>query len=329
MYTIFCYVYVPPRTLDAWVLRMTVALGVAQVEVVEVGPRDGLQNEATQLPVSAKVEFIQRAIAAGLRRIEATAFVHPTRVPQMADAEELMAAVPRGGGVSYIGLVLNRRGFERAVDAGIDEVNVVIVATDTFSQRNQGTTTEAGIAVWTEIASLAHRADIRPTVTISAAFGCPFEGEVSPDRIRDIARLAIDAGPAEITLADTIGVAVPTQVSELIGSVGDISAGTPLRCHLHNTRNTGYANAVAAFQAGVTALDASIGGIGGCPFAPHSTGNIATEDLVYLLNRMGVKTGLRLDALIETGKWIGEQLGTQVPSLVGRAGPFPPTAEPH
>ncbi|CAI7974612.1 MULTISPECIES: hydroxymethylglutaryl-CoA lyase [Parafrankia] len=293
------------------------------ITICEVGPRDGLQNEKTLLPTETKVTLIQRAVAGGVRRVEATAFVHPKRVPQMADAEQVMAQVPRDSGVSYIGLVLNRRGFERAARAGVDEVNMVVLATETFSERNQGMTVEASLRAWSEIAGLAHEAGIRPSVTLSAAFGCPFEGEVSPDRVRDLARRVVESGPAEIALADTIGVGVPTQVTELVAAVRDVAPGVALRCHFHNTRNTGYANAVAAVSAGVETLDASAGGIGGCPFAPAATGNIATEDLVYLLDRMGVATGVDLGELAATGRWIGEQLGIDVPALLGRAGTFP------
>ncbi|WP_018504774.1 hydroxymethylglutaryl-CoA lyase [Parafrankia discariae] len=293
------------------------------ITICEVGPRDGLQNEKTLLPTETKVELIRRAVAGGVRRIEATAFVHPKRVPQMADAEQVMAQVPRDGGVSYIGLVLNRRGFERALQAGVDEVNMVVLATETFSERNQGMTVEASLRAWSEIAELARQAGIRASVTLSAAFGCPFEGEVSPERVRDLARRVTESEPAEIALADTIGVGVPTQVTELVAAVRDVAPGVALRCHFHNTRNTGYANAVAALGAGVETLDASAGGIGGCPFAPAATGNIATEDLVYLLDRMGVPTGVDLRQLADTGRWIGAQLGTDVPALLGRAGPFP------
>lgn len=300
------------------------------VELVEVGPRDGLQNERAVLPTEAKVAFIRQAIAAGIRRIEATSFVNPKRVPQMADAEDVMAAVPRLREVSYIGLVLNRRGFERAATAGVDQVNVVVVATDAFSQRNQGMTTEEGLRVWAEIAGLAHRSGVQPTLTIAAAFGCPFEGEVTSTRVGDLVRRAGDAGPAEVALADTIGVGVPTQVVELVETVREAFPGVPLRCHFHNTRNTGYANAITAVQAGVSALDVSMGGIGGCPFAPTATGNIATEDLVYVLERMGVETGVKLETVAAAGAWVGEQLGIQVPALLGRAGPFPrSTATPR
>lgn len=295
----------------------------SHVGTVEVGPRDGLQNEDVVLATETKVEFVERAVASGARRLEATAFVHPQRVRQMADAEAVMSRVPRCDDVSYIGLVLNRRGFERARDAGVDEVNVVVVATDTFSRRNQGTSVEEGLSVWGEIAALAHRAGLSASVTIAAAFGCPFEGVVAPERVLELGRRIADSGPAEIALADTIGVGVPTQVTELLAGMRDSIGDIPLRCHFHNTRNTGYANAVAALQAGVSSLDASIGGIGGCPFAPVATGNIATEDLEYLLAGMGVSTGLDLDALAETGRWIGEQIGTTVPAQLGRVAPFP------
>ena len=292
------------------------------VEIVEVGPRDGLQNESTLLPASVKVDYVERLLQAGARRIEAVSFVHPKRVPQMADAEEVMAKVPRRADVSYAGLVLNRRGFERARGAGVDEVNVVVVATDTFSRRNQGTTTEEGVRLWLEVASLAHDAGMRPTVTLAAAFGCPFEGAVDPGRVQELVRRVSEGAPAEVGLADTIGVGVPTQVTDLVQRSRQVT-GTPLRFHFHNTRNTGYANAVAAVTAGVTTLDASTGGIGGCPFAPAATGNIATEDLVYLLAGMGHRTGFDLAATARTGTWIGERLGAPVPALLGRAGGFP------
>lgn len=293
-----------------------------RADIIEVGPRDGLQNESTLLSAATKVDFIERLIAAGARRIEAVSFVHPRRVPQMADAEEVMRSVPRGGDVSYSGLVLNRRGFERAVEARVDEVNVVVVATDTFSKRNQGTTTEEGVRLWSGIASLAHEAGIRATVTIAAAFGCPFEGVVTADHVQELVRRVAESGPAEIALADTIGVGVPTQVAELARRAREVTDAS-LRFHFHNTRNTGYANATAALNSGVYTLDSSCGGIGGCPFAPAATGNIATEDLAYLLTGMGVGTGLDPEAAARTGTWIGGQLGKDVPALLGRAGNFP------
>ncbi len=293
------------------------------MEIVEVGPRDGLQNEALVLPATHKVELIRRAIAAGVRRVEATSFVHPGRVPQMADAEAVMAAVPRPPDVRYIGLVLNRRGFERAAAAGVDEVNMVVVATDEFNQRNQGADTSETLAVWAEIADLARSAGIRPSVTIAAAFGCPFTGEVQTAQVVEVARAAAASSPTELALADTIGVAVPPQVRERLRAVADVAPEVPLRLHLHNTRNTGYANAWAALDAGVAALDASLGGIGGCPFAPAATGNIATEDLCWMLERGGVATGVDPQAAAEAGTWIADLLGKQSPALLGRAGGFP------
>jgi hydroxymethylglutaryl-CoA lyase len=292
------------------------------VEIVEVGPRDGLQNQPVAVSTADKVALIERAIAAGARRVEATAFVHPKWVPQMADAEAVMAAVPRLPDVSYIGLVLNRRGLERALDAGVDEVHMGIFATDAFNQKNQGKSTEESLADWVVIADLAHRAGVRASVSIAAAFGCPFEGEVSAERVIELARRLADTGPAELGLGDTIGVGVPTQVSTLLGGIREAVGEIPLRCHFHNTRNTGYANAAAAVAAGVSALDASVGGLGGCPFAPAATGNIATEDLTYLLERMGVATGISLDSMAHTGRWM-EELGLKPEALLGRAGGFP------
>lgn len=294
------------------------------VGIVEVAPRDGLQNEPTLLPTEVKVELVRRSVAAGARRIEAVSFVHPARVPQMADAEAVMAAVPRAAGVSYIGLVLNRRGLDRALAAGVDEVNCVVITTDTFSRRNQGVPVEQALATWAEVAREAHAAGIRASVTISAAFGCPFEGEVPPEVVDRLVRQVAEVAPDEIALADTIGVGVPAQVRRLVDAATQAAPGVPLRAHFHNTRNTGYANALAAVEAGVRVLDASTGGIGGCPFAPAATGNIATEDLLYALHRSGCPTGLDTAEVARTGTWICEQLGKpEAPALLGRAGLFP------
>lgn len=293
------------------------------VEIVEVGPRDGLQNEPTVVSTALKVEFIRRAIEAGLRRIEVASFVNPKRVPQMADAEDVLAALPKREDVHYVGLVLNRKGVERAIAAGCSEIGMAVVASDTFNRRNQGVTTDESIAAWLDIARTAKSAGLRVQVTVSAAFGCPFEGEVPVERVVEIAQRVAAATPCEIALADTIGAGVPSQVTELVGRVREAVPGLPLRCHFHNTRNTGVANAYAALEAGVTVLDGSIGGIGGCPFAPAATGNLPTEDLLYLLTRMGVRTGVDLDALIATGRWLQEQLGRPVPGALVRAGPFP------
>ncbi|MBS0373753.1 MAG: hydroxymethylglutaryl-CoA lyase [Proteobacteria bacterium] len=293
------------------------------VELIEVGPRDGLQNEPTVLPTATKVEFIRRAIAAGVRRVEVASFVNPRRVPQMADAEAVLAALPRQPGVHYVGLVLNEKGLERALAAGCTEIGMAVVASDTFNQRNQGATTAESIAHWGQIARRAQAAGVRAQVTVSAAFGCPFEGEVPVERVVEVAERVAEAHPFELAIADTIGVGVPSQVSEIVGRVRERLPGLPLRCHFHNTRNTGLANAYAAIEAGVTRLDASIGGVGGCPFAPAATGNIPTEDLVYLLGRMGIATGTDLEALIDTGRWLEGELGRTVPGALVKAGSFP------
>jgi hydroxymethylglutaryl-CoA lyase len=295
------------------------------VEVVEVSPRDGLQNEALTLSVATRVELIARCVAAGVRRIETASFVNPARVPQMAGAEEVVAALPRLPDVSYIGLVLNRRGLERALAAGVDEVNAVVFASETFSRRNQGVSIREAIATWEDVARDAHAANVRASVTVSASFGCPFEGEVPADRVVEIVRRVSAAGPDEVALADTIGVGVPAQVHALVHAARRVAPEVRLRAHFHNTRNTGYANALAAVDAGVGVLDASAGGLGGCPFAPNATGNIATEDLVYALDRSGRRTGIDLTRIAAVGMWLGQQLGKdEVPALLGRAGPFPP-----
>jgi hydroxymethylglutaryl-CoA lyase len=299
-----------------------------RVDLVEVGPRDGLQNEATLVDTDAKVGYIEALVAAGLTRIEATSFVHPRLVPQMADAEQVMARVPRRDDVSYIGLIVNRRGLDRALAAGVDEVNVVVVATETFSQRNQGMSVDEAVRSFGDIRARAHGGGLRVTVTIAAGFGCPFEGEVSPDRIGELARRCAGLGADEIAVADTIGVGVPADVRNLTGAVR-ASTDLPLRFHFHNTRNTGYANALAAVEAGASALDASSGGIGGCPFAPAATGNIATEDLSYALRRSGVTTGVDFTRLLKSAAYIEERLGQPIPALLGRAGDFPGEPSPE
>jgi hydroxymethylglutaryl-CoA lyase len=295
------------------------------VEIVEVGPRDGLQNEPGVVATATKIEFIERVIAAGTRRVEVTSFVHPKRVPQMADAEAVLQGLPRHEGVYYVGLVLNRRGFDRAAAAGCNEIGMAVVASDTFNQRNQGVTTAESVQAWLEIAAAAHAAGIRPQVTVSAAFGCPFEGEVAPERVVELAVAVAQGNPCEIAIADTIGVGVPSQVSDLVARLRHALPGMPLRCHFHNTRNTGIANAYAAVEAGVSVLDASVGGIGGCPFAPAATGNIPTEDLLYMLARMDVATGVDLEQTIATGRWLQDQLGRSVPGMLVKAGAFPPS----
>lgn len=293
------------------------------VEIVEVGPRDGLQSEPGVMPTEAKIAFIERLIDAGLRRLEVTSFVNPKKVPQMADAEQVLAGLRKRSDVRYVGLVLNRKGFDRALAAGCNEVGMAVVASDTFNRRNQGVGTEESIAAWQEIARAAQEAGIRAQVTVSAAFGCPFEGEVPVSRVIDVARRVAEVQPFEIAFADTIGVGVPSQVSEIVGRAREALPGIRLRAHFHNTRNTGLANAYAAIEAGVSALDASAGGIGGCPFAPAATGNIPTEDLVYMLSRMGLTTGVDLEKLLATGEWLQGVLGRAVPGMLLKAGGFP------
>ncbi|TNC22068.1 MULTISPECIES: hydroxymethylglutaryl-CoA lyase [Amycolatopsis] len=294
------------------------------VQIVEVAPRDGLQNESIILSTEAKVELVERAVRGGARRIEVTSFVNPKRVPQMADADALMAALPRHEGVTYAGLVMTQRGLERALAAGVDEINAVVVATDTFCGRNQGMTTAEACDIAASLVESARAAGVWSTITIGASFGCPFEGEVPVERFTEVLLRVVDAGPDELALADTIGVAVPSDITTRLALAREIAGpDLPLRVHLHDTRHTGVANAAAAVQAGVTTLDASIGGAGGCPFAPAATGNVATEDLVYLLERTGLPTGIALSTTIETAGWLEEQLEKKLPSALLRAGGFP------
>ena len=292
--------------------------------ICDVGPRDGLQNEDTTLSPAVRAELCDRLAAAGVPRVEAVSFVNPKRVPQMAGAEEVMAAIDRREGTIYAGLVLNERGYERALAAGVDEVHYAFPVTDEFARRNQNTTVEGALETSDILVNRAANDFLRITVTLSVAFGCPFEGAVDPGRVLEIARRVAATGPDEIVLADTIGVGVPSQVETLVGGVAAL--GATVGAHFHNTRNTGYANAVAAVEAGATVLDASLGGTGGCPFAPRATGNIATEDLVYLLHGMGHETGIDLDALIGHAVWLGEQLGKELPGQLHKAGTFAPVA---
>ena len=292
------------------------------MKIVEVGPRDGLQNEKKILTSEEKITYIELLADAGISRIEAVSFARPDRVPQMADAEAVMAGVPRSNGVSYIGLVMNERGLDRAVASGVDEANIVVVATETFSQRNQGMSVADSLRGTERMVSRAHDAGLKVSVTIGASFGCPFEGEVATHRVMDIVKRVDGFGLDEIALADTIGVGTPGDVTRLVRAAQEVTA-TPLRLHLHNTRNTGYANAFAAAELGVGALDASSGGIGGCPFAPNATGNIATEDLTYLLERSGVRVGLDFERLLGAAEYVTSRLGIATPALLGRAGWFP------
>lgn len=295
------------------------------ITVVEVSPRDGLQNESVVLPTDAKVSLVQRLVDAGASRIEAVSFAHPKLVPAMADAEEVMAGVPRVDGVSYAGLILNRRGLERALGTGIDEVNVVVGVSDTFSRRNQNVSSDEAMDAAGDVVAAARAEGLFTTLTLATSFGCPFEGEISPDRVLAYAERGAALGSDELCLADTIGVGTPNQVRTFTTRVRTEIGTTPvLRYHFHNTRGTGIANAYAALLDGVTVLDASAGGIGGCPFAPNATGNIATDDLVYLLDRMGLESGIDLERLMPTSAFLAVQLGHEVPALLPRAGNFPP-----
>jgi hydroxymethylglutaryl-CoA lyase len=300
-----------------------------RISLIEVGPRDGLQSESEVLATAVKVEFIERAIAAGVKALEVTSFVHPKRVPQMADAEAVIAALPKRSDLRYIGLVLNRKGFERARDAGLGEIGMAVVASDTYNQRNQGVPTSESVKAWLDIAREARAVGMRANVMISSAFGCPFEGEVRLRRVLELVDQVLPGEPVELGIADSIGVGVPAQVTEMIGAIRERAPGMPIRCHFHNTRNTGLANAYAALEAGAASLDASIGGIGGCPFAPAATGNIPTDDLLYMLERSGVATGVSLEKIVETSQWLQQQLGRATPAMLPRAGIFPKVAEQY
>jgi isopropylmalate/homocitrate/citramalate synthase len=289
--------------------------------VCDVGPRDGLQNEDRVLEPAVRAELCDKLAAAGLKRIEAASFVNPKLVPQMAGAEEVMAALHRRPGTSYAGLVLNEKGYDRAIAAGVDEVHYAFAATDEFGRRNQNATTQEGLKTALSLVAKARSDRVPVTVTISVAFGCPFEGVVPVPRVLDLVERLMAIPPDEVCLADTIGVGVPSQVKALMRGAREL--GAAVGAHFHNTRNTGYANAVTALERGVVSLDASVGGAGGCPFAPKATGNIATEDLDYLLRGIGVDTGIDLDALIECSRWLGLQLGKELPGMVARAGDFP------
>lgn len=295
-----------------------------RIEMVEVGPRDGLQNEKAVVSTADKAELIRRAIAYGARRIEVTSFVNPSRVPQLADAEQLAAMLPDRDDVTYIGLVLNRRGAERALATGrIDELGAVCVTSDAFGIRNQGQSSDELLAAAIEIVELAHAAGRSAQITIATAFGCPFTGEVPMARVIDMAKRAADAQPREVALADTIGVAVPAQVAETVARVREAVGPLPVRVHFHNTRGAGLANVWAAVAAGATVVDASLGGLGGCPFAPGAAGNVATEDVVYMLERSGIATGLALADVVDAAAWFTEVMGRPLPAMVSKAPAFP------
>ena len=292
------------------------------VTICDVGPRDGLQNYATILAPEVRAELCNRLAATGLPRVEAASFVNPQRVPQMAGAEQVIAAITPREDVSIAALALNPRGVERAIACGVRELHIAYPVTDSFSLRNQGMTVAQAVEAAGEMIAAAHAAGMRVSATLSVAFGCPFEGAVDPGLVIEHVALMAHAGADEIVLADTIGVGVPAQVRRLVPAAISAADRRPIGLHLHNTRNTGYANAVAGLEHGVALFDASIGGLGGCPFAPAATGNIATEDLIYLLDGEGVESGVDLDALLSVSGWLRGVLGHDLPSLLSRAGPF-------
>jgi (R)-citramalyl-CoA lyase len=301
---------------------VTRVAGHPGVTVVDVGPRDGLQNEPDVLAPALRAELVDRLARSGLGAVEVASFVDPRRVPQMAGAEEVVQAIDRADGVVYAGLALNERGYERLVASGLDEVRFAFGATESFNRRNQNASVEDSLAAALAIVTRAREDGIRTAVIVSVAFGCPFEGPVDETRVLELAGRIAAERPDILLLADTIGVAVPRHVRRLIAATADLDI--PVGGHFHNTRNTGYANALAALDAGATVLDASVGGLGGCPFAPRATGNIATEDLVYLLQGEGIETGVDLDELIVVSEWLEGILGRRLEGQVYRAGRFPP-----
>jgi len=303
-------------------------MSMPSIEICEVGPRDGLQSETRLWSVAERVELINRLTAAGIRRIETVSFVNPKRVPQMADAEAVMAHVNRPPQVRFIGLALNDRGVERAIASGVHEIRYVVAASETFNQRNQGVATNETLAMLEPIAATVTGAGLTLSCVISTSFGCPFEGTIPIGRVTTLARRLAQIGVSEIGLADTIGAAVPTQVTELLSAVhAAVSDRVALGCHFHNTRNTGYANAAAALTQDISFFDSSIGGIGGCPFAPDATGNIATEDLCFMLRNMGYDTGVDIESLIDVAKWMEPFFESPLPGQVMKAGLFPEVTE--
>jgi hydroxymethylglutaryl-CoA lyase/(R)-citramalyl-CoA lyase len=286
----------------------------AAVTICDVGPRDGLQNEEQTLGPSVRAELVNRLAAAGLPKVEAVSFVSAERVSQMAGAEEVVAGIDRRDGVAYAGLVLNEKGYERFAATGLDELHFTLAATEAFNHRNANRSIDESVE---ELARI--RTDSPVSVSISVSFGCPFEGEVDPQMVLRLAERVTEAGADEVLFADTIGMGVPRQVRELLEGASGL--GVPVGLHLHDTRNTALANAYAALEAGATVFEASVGGLGGCPFAPRATGNVATEDLVYLFHGEGLETGIDLDALVSVAEWLEGVLGRPLPGRVYRAGP--------
>lgn len=297
------------------------------IEIVDVTARDGLQNESVMFSTEEKLELIGRSMAAGAKRLEVASFAYPKYVPQMADAEAVIEGLPDRDDVIYIGLAMNDRGVERALKTDVNEVGLVVVATDTFAQKNQGQTRQSSVDMACAMIEKTKTAGRRVNVTVAASLGCPFEGEVEIETIVGMVKQLADAGPGEISLADTIGVGNPWHVEALFKAVKIAAPDMPLRAHFHNTRNTGLANVYAAVGAGVQTIDVSVGGIGGCPFAPAATGNVPAEDVIYMLERNGIETGISLNNTIETAKWLSDKMAKPLPGMVSRAGVFPKPIE--
>jgi isopropylmalate/homocitrate/citramalate synthase len=285
-----------------------------QVKLVEVGPRDGLQNEAAPIPTPVKAEFIQRLAAAGCREIEATSFVHPARVPQLADAEAVAASLDRSRGTRYSALVPNERGLARALAAGIERIAVFTGATETFTQRNIGMSIDASLATFREVLGQARERGLTARGYVSVCFGCPYEGEVSADQVLRVAAALLDLGVDEVSLGDTIGIAVPTDIPRLLQPLLGQLPRERLALHFHDTSGTALANVLTGLESGITTFDSSAGGLGGCPYAPGAAGNLATEDLVYMLGRMGITTGIVLEAVAEASAFVEPYLSHPLPS---------------
>jgi hydroxymethylglutaryl-CoA lyase/(R)-citramalyl-CoA lyase len=292
---------------------------VSDVEITDVGPRDGLQSESAVLEPAVRAELSNRLAAAKVPRVEAASFVHPKAVPAMAGAEEVAALLDPSHGTTFAGLVLNDRGYDRLASTPLREAHMVVSSTETANQRNQNASCEESLEVAFRIIERAHADGRRATVTIAMSFGCAWEGRVDPGRVLDFAARSFEHGSDEVVLADSAGLGVPGQVRRLVAAAVGLDAG-PIGVHLHNTRNTGYANAWAALEGGATLMDASVGGVGGCPFVPGATGNIATEDLLYMLEGDGVRTGVDADAVAETARWLGGVLGKPLPGALHRLG---------
>ena len=290
------------------------------IDICDVAPRDGLQNDATQTTPEMRAELCRRLADAGVPYVEAVSFVNEKRVPRMAGAETVVSLLPVDTKTEFNALVLNERGYDRALTTTLQAVHYAFPVTDAFGERNQGAKVVDSLAIAKRMIERARGDGLGISIGLAVAFGCPFEGTVDPNRVLEIAHQVAEMGPDAISFADTIGVGVPKQVRILVEGMADTDV--PVGCHFHDTRNTGVANALAAVESGAQMLDASVGGVGGCPFAPAATGNVATEDVVYMLHGMGYETGIDLDKLISTAKWLEKELEHSVPSALHRAGPF-------